>query len=281
MLIKRLPVIPTLKRLISLPDFLDEEQQTTGRLLTVFFDDHRFQNLNLLIVTLTSPERTIRPLFIILILIRSSSPCYCSSSLANSPDQLPVDWRDLAGSHRICLDWRRNACPSFTGYIVVTFLAGITLGGWGILVVAVISGASGLGMAYLESAGLLPAPEAMYTPYTFWLVEYTYLIILAFMQYYASQMTKASLQRARTELAERNKTEQVLVESENRFRALIKHSPVAICMTRELVVLYANLAYQKMFGLEMRTISAAFSPDQIAPRAVKSRKSRKANQACR
>lgn len=268
MFIKRLQVLSTLKQIITSSNFEDVDQQAISRLLAIFFWTIIIsKNLGLLIFALTSPEQTIRPLltiliidalFILMLILINHGKERLINTLSIGVTWLVITVFALTGGGM--------RAPSVIGYIVLTFLAGIPLGGWGIFGVAVLSGASGLGMAYLESAGLLPVPAAGYIPYTFWLVETTYLIILVILQYTSSQMTKASLQRAKTELAEHIKTEQTLAESERRFRALIERSPVAICVIRELVILYANPAYLNMFRLEKeKDLTGCSFLDQIAP----------------
>ena len=63
-------------------------------------------------------------------------------------------------------------------------------------------------------------------------------------------LLRRPFQRNGEEAAERARNAQAFLDGEKRFRALIEQSPVAVCVARQLVILYANRAFQKMFALD-------------------------------
>jgi len=123
--------------------------------------------------------------------------------------------------------------PVFSGYFILTFLAGITLGGRQMGLVALLSGMVGLGMAYLEKNGILPNSQYVFSPFRFWSVQSNILLMLVLLQYYASWIVKQALQKAHDELKERRSVEESLSASQRRFAAIFENSPIPTAITKK------------------------------------------------
>ncbi|HNC07405.1 MAG TPA: PAS domain S-box protein [Anaerolineales bacterium] len=138
----------------------------------------------------------------------------------------------------------------YTGYFILTFLTGITLGGRSMLLVAIVSFISGLGMEYLETIGLLPDVRYQFTPFQFSIIQGVLLILLVLLQYYASRLIKQALGKAQVELNERRQTEQALLASQKRFKAIFESSPIptAIMETVNCKLLDVNSIWFKLCG---------------------------------
>ncbi len=86
--------------------------------------------------------------------------------------------RALGLLHAGGLDGRGVGAPSLAGQLVVVVLAGLLLGWRGSLVAVAVSVATVFGMAYAQSAGRVPLPSVVYTPYSRALVIASYAIIV-------------------------------------------------------------------------------------------------------
>ncbi len=246
------PFLASLKRFLAFPDFLDEEQRITGRLLALFFGAIMLLiTIDMLILLVATPRQAFRPLitiftvdavFLTILVFVKRGRIRLASFLAVGMAWLVVTlFAFTAGGVR---------APSYAGYFVVTFLAGILLGGRAVFVMAAISGISGLGMAYLEHIGRLPVAQFQFTPFTFWLVDCSLVLILALLQSYASQTTKNSLKRAKTELAERTRAEQALQKSEDRYRSLFENLFDGLLLSQpDGTILSANPQACRMLGM--------------------------------
>ncbi len=79
--------------------------------------------------------------------------------------------------------------------------------------------------------------------------------------------SKPALQVSYMDVTERREAEAALHESEARFRTLIEKAPVAIGISRQGSIVYANCAFQRMFGFEdAGELIGRPIADQIAPR---------------
>ena len=114
--------------------------------------------------------------------------------------------------------------------------------------------------------GLRLTPNDAYlhreAPYTHWLILPAGLLLTLLA---ASQMRAYATHRTRLEGEVMARTAS-LAESELRFQSLIEDAPVAICTTRSDVVLYANPACLRMFGLQRPEDASNHSlMERIAP----------------
>ena len=201
-----------LENLIELPDSLAAEQAANGRLLVVFSWLNIIVMLLLLVaVLIVAPKRVMRPLvivvpvnalFLIVISLIKRGKVLLASYLMVGMLWLMVTVYALSGGGA--------KAPSYVGYFVVTFLAGILIGGPAVFIMTVICGLSGLGMVYLESIGWLPVAQYQHSSLTYWIGVFAFMLIVAFLQYYTSQVAKRALRQAHEELSERIRTEDSL-----------------------------------------------------------------------
>lgn len=108
--------------------------------------------------------------------------------------------------------------PFFAAYTVIIMLAVVLVGWRSATTIAILTCLVGLSMASLDNAGLAPALIA--TPLSGWLTQTTVMILLTSAAYLVVRRSNQALQRAQHELAEREKAEAALRESEERFRLI-------------------------------------------------------------
>ncbi len=114
--------------------------------------------------------------------------------------------------------------PTAAFYLLIVVVGGLLFDVEGIVVTTVLSSLAVLGLIMAENGGLLPRPDYTVT-ITQWI---TYTALAGFsggLTFVALQSTRRALQRADREIAERRRTEEVLRESEARYRRLIEGSP--------------------------------------------------------
>jgi PAS domain S-box-containing protein len=140
--------------------------------------------------------------------------------------------------------------PSFSAYFLIVFIAGIVLGARAGFVIAAISALTGLGLVYLEQTGRLANSEIQHTPFTFWLVLFSFVLILCVLQQIVSSTVSRSFKRARTELAEREHAEAALQESERKYRQLVETLQEGVmAVDANDKITYANPHLASMLGI--------------------------------
>jgi GAF domain-containing protein len=92
--------------------------------------------------------------------------------------------------------------PISPGYIVVTVMAGLLLGGHAAIAFASLSIVAGLGMLHAESLGLLPSPIIPFTSASGWTSLTSNLILAAALLHLATRRINDALERARRYAAE-------------------------------------------------------------------------------
>jgi len=99
------------------------------------------------------------------------------------------------------------------GYIVLTILAGLLLGGRGGFLIAGLSIAGGLGMTWAETNGILPPPLSPNTPVAAWTSLSLYLVMAAAILHFATRDLNDALARARRYAAELEEQRERLEET--------------------------------------------------------------------
>ena len=127
------------------------------------------------------------------------------------------------------------------GYFIVVFIAGMVLGKWPGIVTAALCSISTLVIA-------LEAPVASSEPIRFWLVNSLFLLIVLLLQDLASRSVRASLERARSELQDRQLAENELRKSDERFKQLSSLTSEGIMLQRDGIILDANQAFAELVG---------------------------------
>ncbi|HMQ35556.1 MAG TPA: PAS domain-containing sensor histidine kinase [Chloroflexaceae bacterium] len=141
--------------------------------------------------------------------------------------------------------------PAFGGYLIVVFVAGVSLGWRGALRFAGLCIVSGVAMLYATQADLLP-PRFYNTPTPLWIwaIQTVYLLMATMLMSIARRGTDQALEDARRELAERRRTEAALRASEARFATAFRASPIAISISTlaEGRLVDVNASFLRMFG---------------------------------
>ncbi len=106
----------------------------------------------------------------------------------------------------------------FLGIFVLIFISGMLLGDRAGFITAAVSLIAGLLMVFAEMRGLTPPIEANSLGR---LLSYTFFVFMIMLfQRISSRTLRDALRKSQTELAERQKTEQALRQSEERYRLI-------------------------------------------------------------
>lgn len=103
--------------------------------------------------------------------------------------------------------------PFVMGYVTLTVMAGLLLGGWAAIVVAELSVLAGLVMFYAKTIDALPAPLLYMGPGPSWITLTANLIASVAMLYLATRAMNEALQRARRSAAELDEQRELLEET--------------------------------------------------------------------
>jgi GAF domain-containing protein len=115
--------------------------------------------------------------------------------------------------------------PIPPGYIVITVMAGLLLGGHAAIAFAGLSIVAGLGMLHAESLGLLPSPIIPFTSASGWTSLTSNLILAAALLHLATRRINDALERARRYAAELEEQRGRLEETiEGRTRDLARRA---------------------------------------------------------
>lgn len=234
------------------PDvMLDNDTERTGWLLTLYIWTFMAVITALCIgMIILSPEQVARPLLIILGLNTLYLLLYAliKRKMVHLANILTIGltWLLLTG---IILTGGGVHSAAYVGYFMLTFLAGVTLGGRAMVVIAFASTISGFGFEYLESIGMLPEPRYIATRFQFTIIQGVMILLLVMMQYYASWLVKKALTKAQDELHERKLIEKSLLESNERFDQIAKHIPEVFWISERIGgLVYVSPAFESIYG---------------------------------
>lgn len=113
-------------------------------------------------------------------------------------------------------------------YLVVILIAAHLFGFRAGLFAAVVCGLTGMGFVILEMTGNLTWSAVPHTPLTRWIALIVLISIVMGLHYLDSKTTAEALRQTRQELGERNRAENALRISEEKYRSLIEQAPDAI-----------------------------------------------------
>ncbi|MFN8432427.1 MAG: PAS domain S-box protein [Anaerolineales bacterium] len=247
--------LKTLKNLFAFPDPWDDIQKQSQTLLTVYI--WMFMSImtaGCILLIIMDPSQLRRPLLIILILNTLYSLFYYIMKTGKvqlaSFLTIASTWLMLTG---VVLTGGGVHSPAFSGYLMLTFLTGITLGVKPMMWNAIGSIIVAAGMEYLELTGLLPEARYQTTHFSFMLLQGIMLFMFVVLQFYASSLIKNSFQKAQDELKERKIIEQELSASQRRFIAIFENSPIptAITTLNDLKLIDANAMFIQLYGYSL------------------------------
>lgn len=115
--------------------------------------------------------------------------------------------------------------PLMTAYLIITFMAALVLGGRYGLVVGIASSVAALILAIFNDK-IPPLPPR--PPLSRWFVYTFYLAMVLILQFFSVRNMRRGFQRSMKIALERQKTEESLIESEERFRITFNNAPNAI-----------------------------------------------------
>ena len=220
-------------QLFAIPDLPDVEQAQTARFLVRFaWINIVLFPLSMLSLLILSPEQFVRPLvvtfvvtpvFILILFLTKRGKVRLASLLLVGLLWLTISLLAYTGGGIFA--------PSYIGYYVVAFMAGILLGGRATFIMTAVCSLFGLFLVYLANTGHLPPAQYKFTPFPAWIVTTVFMVFLAFLQYYNRSLAKRSLDRARGELVERTRTEKKLSVSEEKFSKAFMSSPDSIIIS--------------------------------------------------
>jgi two-component system cell cycle sensor histidine kinase/response regulator CckA len=165
------------------------------------------------------------------------------------------------------------------GYVAIAVLAGLLLGGYAALGFAGLSAVAGLVLVYVEKNGFLPSPVLNLTLNAQWLSLASNLALVAALLYLATNSLKEALGRVRRqeralaeaneglkrEMAERERKEVELTQSEEKYRALVEQSLQGLVILQGRRVMFTNAAFADIAGYTVEEL-LAFSPEDVTAR---------------
>jgi PAS domain S-box-containing protein len=134
-------------------------------------------------------------------------------------------------------------------YAVIVLFAGLFLGSRAGVVTALACVLTTLAMVIATRAGWLTSLPLPYTPQIRWVSLGILLILMTVLQHIVSKGIGNALRRSAEQLRERTRAEELMRESEQRFRTLAETATdTIITIDRDSRILFANSAAERLFG---------------------------------
>ncbi len=155
-----------------------------------------------------------------------------------------------------------------TIYLILVFAVGLLMGEKAGVVAGILCSLTGLAMLVAELTGVLPASVVAHSPLSLWLNLTALIAMVMTLQFVAMRRVGAALQQARRELADRQRAEDALRDSELRLRSVIDAAPLGahsyeLQADGRLVFTGANQSASKILGMDHqpligKTVEEAF-----------------------
>src|SRR5262245_7812913 len=134
-------------------------------------------------------------------------------------------------------------------YVVIILSAGLFFGSRAGIGTAVVCVLSTLGMVIAARAGWLTTLPLPYTDLARWVSLGFLIILMTVLQHIPSKAIDNALRRNAEEVRERRRAEELMRESEQRFRTLAQTATdTIIAIDRNSRILFANSAAERLFG---------------------------------
>ncbi len=114
--------------------------------------------------------------------------------------------------------------PATQVYLLIVFGAGLFFGLRAGILVGILSCGTTLVFVILENRGLFPEAVVHDTTWSLWGEQILYTTLMICLQFLATSAIERALERARRELAERERAEKSLFESEKVYRLVVEQS---------------------------------------------------------
>src|SRR5262249_4881538 len=145
--------------------------------------------------------------------------------------------------------------PVFSSYVVPVMCAGLLLGFRAAIWTTAATVAAGLAMLVAETRGLLPVSAGSFTPLGLFITQITLLVLVVTLLHLSTRSIRESLERARLELAERQRAEEALrrgeaaiLATEERFSKAFNASPAPMGIVRDGRFLEVNDSLLRISG---------------------------------
>ncbi len=141
----------------------------------------------------------------------------------------------------------------YFGYLVVLVVAGVLSGKrFDTLLVMLLCLGAGYYMVYAEMNGILPPAQVPVTAFALWFDSLFYFAVVAGLLFMTMRVTYTALQRLNYELGERQRAENALRASEERYRTVVESFPdIIILTTLHGEALFANAALEQQLGYSL------------------------------
>jgi len=134
-------------------------------------------------------------------------------------------------------------------YALIVLFAGLFFGSRAGVVTAVACVLSALGMLVAARTGWLISDSLPYTSQLRWVSLGIFLIMIAALQHIATRAINNALKRSAEEVRERRRAEELMRESEQRFRTLAETATdTIVTIDGASRILFANSAAERLFG---------------------------------
>jgi len=142
--------------------------------------------------------------------------------------------------------------PGFSGFAIVVLFSGLLLGRGAALGVAVLSSLAGLLMIFISSSDPGRSPQFLPSELYIWVTQSTYFLVIAILLGLSTHSLRQANRRANQEIAERERIERALRESERRFREMLENIQlVAVMLDREGRITFCNEHLLQLTGWEI------------------------------
>src|SRR5262245_7216201 len=145
--------------------------------------------------------------------------------------------------------------PAFSAYVVPVMCAGLLLGFRAAIWTTAATVAAGTAMLLAETRGFLPVSSGSFTPLGLFITQITILVLVVTLLHLSTRSVRESLERARLELAERQRAEEALrrgeaaiLATEERFSKAFNASPAPMSIVRDGRFLEVNDSLLRISG---------------------------------
>jgi PAS domain S-box-containing protein len=140
--------------------------------------------------------------------------------------------------------------PAYGGCVVVVLIAGLLLGRRAALATAIASTAAGGLLLAVDWQGWFAIQSKLADPLSAWLSQAIFFIIAALLLHLAINSIGEALARAKSELTERQRTQELLGQNQQLLQSIIDNSPAAIYVKdRQGHYRLVNQRYLELTGL--------------------------------
>jgi len=149
----------------------------------------------------------------------------------------------------LCLTAGGVSALAVNFYVVIVLFAGLFFGSRAGVATAVVCVVTTLGMVIGTRTGWLTSAPLEYTPQIRWISLAAFLILMTVLQHIVSRTIGNALNRSEDEMRERRRVEDLMRQSEQRFRTLAETATdTIITIDTHNHILFANSATEQLFG---------------------------------